>query len=191
MLTGNLMRAVLASAIFTLSMSFGFAQGDDNSNQQNHQQLQMQQGQSGQTDVSDEELKKFAGIMKDLQSLRQEQRPKMRQAIKDAGLTMQKYRTLQQQMQGQGGGLGGSQSKDQEKPTEEERQKFQKAQQEIQKVQQSMKKQMGKKIKENGLTENRFREISKAVRADKSLQQKLRKMQRSQGGGPGSQPNAR
>lgn len=179
----------LLALVFT--GSHGLAQGDDKSNQQQGQELQMNK-QSSQTDVSDEELKKFANVMKSVQRLRQRQMPKMRQALKDAGLTMKEYRNIQRQMRGSKGGMNqGSKSKDSKGPSKEQKQKYQKAQKKIRSIQKSMKEKMNKKIKENGLTRSRFQEISKAVRADKQLQQKLRQMQGNQGGQRRGQPRGR
>ncbi len=179
----------LLALVFTGSN--GHAQGDDKSNQQQGQELQMNK-QSSQTDVSDEELEKFSKVMKSVQQLRQKQMPKMRQALKDAGLTMKEYRSIQRKMGGsQGGAMQGSNSKDTKEPSKEQKQKYQKAQKKIRSIQKSMKQKMGKRIKENGLTRARFEEISKAVRADKELQQKLRKMQGGPGGQRGGQPRGR
>lgn len=176
-------RAAFALVIFGLAGNAAFAQGNDNPDKQQGQQLQMDD-QSNQTNVSDAELKKFAKVMNEVRSLRREQRPKMQQAVKDAGLTMQEYRSIQRKMRGRGGGIGGSGSeKEQDKPSKAKQQKFQEAQKNIRKIQQSMKKTMEKKIKAKGLTQSRFREISRAIRSDKSLQQKVRKYQKNQSGG--------
>lgn len=174
----------------TFSFSATQAQGDEENNQQ-QQQMQMQKGD---TDVSDKELKQFASTMQDLQQLRRQQMPKMRQAIKDAGLTMQKYRTLQQKMsggRGQGGqNMGGSDKGESDKVTAEQKEKYQEAQQNVKQIQKGMQKEMTKTIQEANMSQQRFREISNAVRSDKALQKRMRKMQKQQSGG-GRQPQGR
>lgn len=188
--TMRLLPWVVAIAFITTvtTVTTGHAQGDEKNNQQ---QLKMQEQQSAETDVSDEELKKFAGIMQELQQLRQKQMPKMRQAIKDAGLTMKKYRSLQRKM-GKGQGMGQTKSsKDEEEVSDEDKEKYQEAKEKVQKVQQGMKQKMSETIQENGMKQQRFREISNAVRSDKELEKRLRKMQQDQRGGQPQQPGAR
>lgn len=187
-----LKRSLLLVSLFAFASSVtGLkAQGDDNSDQQ---KLQMQKDQSGQTDVSDEELEMFASTMKDLQSLRQSQMPKMQKALKDAGLSMKEYRSLQQKMGGGKGSMKGQSegSSESEEVTEEEKQKYQKAQKEVKRIQQEMQQKMSKTIEENGMTQERFREISNAVRSDKELQKRFREMQGGGGRRGGGQPRGR
>jgi hypothetical protein len=171
---------------FASSVTGVKAQGDDNSDQQ---KLKMEDEQSSQTDVSDEELKMFASTMKDLQSLRRSQMPKMQKALKDAGLSMQEYRSLQQKMAGGRGSMKGQSEGETEEVTEEEKQKYQKAQKKVKRIQKDMQEKMSKTIEENGMTQKRFREISNAVRSDKELQKRFREMQG--GGRGGGQPRGR
>lgn len=72
--------------------------------------------------------------------------------------------------------------------TKEEQKKYEKIQPELTKLQQKALNKFKKDIKDNGLTQKRFREIAMAMQSDKELQQrfqkmKMKQMKKSNGGG--------
>lgn len=150
--------------------------------QQGQQPLRQQQPQ-GDVDVSDKEIEQFSDIYEDIRSKREETRPKMEQAIKDEGLTMQRFQTImrdqqQSRMQQQGqSGQGGESDLD---ISDEEMEKFENAQKEVQKIQQEMQQKMMKTIEESELDQQRFQEISRAIQSNPELRKKL---QEESGGG--------
>lgn len=118
------------------------------------------------TDVSDAELKKFASVYQETRTLSQKTRQKMMTAVKDNGFTIKEYKKIQSKKK-KGDSLSLSSTQ------EENLQKTQSALAEIQKNNQSQVKQA---ITSNGLTIKRYRSIMMAVRKDKKLQKKIKKM---------------
>ena len=163
------------------SLKWVNAQGDSD-----NQQLQLNKKSSKQTDVSDEELKKFLKISNEMKTLRREQRPKMKEAIQAEGLTMKEFQSMRKRMMGRGQKKNSNRTEGESgEITKKEKQQFKKARKAVQAIQKKTKQKMQKVIKENGLTQKRFRTIYKAIRSNRELQQKLRNMQqgnRQQGG---------
>lgn len=143
---------------------------------QGQQQLRQQQQQAQDIDVSDKEIEQFGDIYDDIRSKREETRPKMEQAIKDEGLTMDRFRTIMQdqqksrmQQKGQGGKSGGSDID----VSDEELEKFKSAQEEVRKIQQDMQQKIMKTIEESDMDQQRFQEISRAIQSNPELRKKL------------------
>lgn len=137
---------------------------------------------SQDTEVSDEELEKFVNVSQEIRKVRMKTQPKLQKAIKDEGLTMQRYQTIQQKEQGgqqqrQGSKMQSS-NPDTAEISEAEKEKFKAAQEEVQKIQKNSRSQMMKVIEKNDLSRSRFQEIAKALRSDRELQQRMQKMQK-------------
>ncbi len=149
---------------------------NQNNNQKQNPRKQLQRQSQVDTNVSDKKLKQFSEVGQKMQEIQRENRPKMQQAIKDVGLSMDKFQSIMQQQQ-KGGPQGQQQGGKPDNVTEEEMKKFREARQEMKKFQEEARKKMKNIIEESELTEQEYRRISRAVRQSKSLQNKMRDMQ--------------
>lgn len=133
--------------------------------QQNTDPLQANQQAEA---ISDEELRQFVNVSQKLQAINQEAQQSMVQAVQESGLDVQRYSEIQQAMQ------------DPEKeanPSEKEKEQFSTAFNQFQKIQVDAQKQMQEMLKTEGLTQNRFQEISTSLQSDPELQQKIEALQ--------------
>ena len=126
--------------------------------------------QSGQPveDISDEELKQFVVISQKIQSINQEAQQSMLQAVEDAGLEVERYSEIYQAIQD---------PNKESNPTEKEKEQFAAASNQFQKIQVDAQQQMQEMLKTEGLTENRFQEISTSLQTDPELLQKIEALQ--------------
>lgn len=155
-------------------------QPQSSSEQQQEQppQFNPDQGGGGSDSVSDEKLKQFSGAMDANRKIQQNMMPQMQQAVKDAGLSMNKYRQIDRKQRGGGQGMqGNSGSSD---ISEEQLKKFNQAKKNLQPVQEKMRKKMESAIKEEGMSMQEYRSILQKIRQSRELQQRMREMQ---GGG--------
>lgn len=144
---------------------------------QNRQRMQ-QQRSNPDIDVSEEELNKFVDAMGKIQEANKGAQQKMQQIIEEEGLTAEEYRKIYQ-----------AKNDPQKEPeaSEETMKKYKKAEDKIKDVQENNKAEIDKSIEEAGLTPKRYKEIYKAVRSDRELQQKVKKKRQKQQEGAGQQ----
>ncbi len=122
--------------------------------------------------ISDEELGMFASAVQQIQVLDQQAQQEMVKAIEEEGLNVQKFTAIQK-----------AEGDPQQEPEadEKELEKYNNARQEVVKVQQTVQGQMEKKIKETGLSVERYQVISQKVQQDPELREKVQeKMQPAQ-----------
>ena len=117
------------------------------------------------TEVSEQELDKFAKAVQTLRKQRAQSQQKMAKALKEVGLTPKQFQDLNRSASGQ----DGSQSLSQQ-----EQQHLDRARQKLKSMQESMRAQQKQAIQEAGLEPKRFQQISQAVQQDPELRQKLR-----------------
>ncbi len=138
---------------------------------------QLEQAQQVDTNISDEQLEKFAKASKKLNEA-MSPREAMQDAIEESGLSQEEYRSIAQQqkggMQGQEGQEGGSDVSD------EKMEKFQDARQKMQKIQQKNQQKMKEILDEMGMTQQELQNTQRAIQQSKSLQEKFRKIRSQQ-----------
>jgi len=137
----------------------------DRSNPQTQPSQPQQKATQAATDVSEQELDKFAKAVQTLRKQRTQNQQKMAQALEEVGLTPKQFQDLSRSASGQ----DGSQSLSQQ-----EQQQLDRARQKLKSVQESMRAQQKQAIQEAGLEPKRFRQISQAVQQNPELRQKLR-----------------
>jgi hypothetical protein len=117
-----------------------------------------------QESVTDEEVKLFATVYKEIQVINQRAQQTMIAAIEDEGIEIQRFNEIFQarQMPGQ-----------QVELAEDELEKFENASREIEKIQATIQLQMEEKIVELGLTPERYQEIGKQIQSSPELQSKI------------------
>ncbi len=119
-----------------------------------------QQNQPQAGDISDEELKKFAGVFMAEQEIQQE----MMAIIQKEGLTVQRYQQIQQ---------ASSNPEQEPDATEEEMKQYEAVMASIQEIQPQAQKKIQDKIEEEGLTEQRYQEINMAMQQNQELQNRF------------------
>lgn len=134
----------------------------------------MQQGQQQSADVGDEELKKFSDAAAGMQEMNAEIQGEMIEAIENEGMDVDRFTEIQRSQQ----------SPDQQMDIDEkELELYQKAQAELERIQKEAQAKMVKRIEEEGLTEERYKEISMALQSDQELMKKFQSMQGGQAQG--------
>jgi hypothetical protein len=177
----SLKRALFITAGLIFISSATFAQKKNPQQQQPPQQQQQPQNQVTSKDVSNKELKEFATTAKKVQKINRDSQQKLQKIVKKHGLNLQQFRKIAMSKKN-------PKMADSLHITKEEQKKYEKIQPELTKLQQKALNKFKKDIKDNGLTQKRFREIAMAMQSDKELQQrfqkmKMKQMKKSNGGG--------
>lgn len=134
-----------------------------------------QQTQSKASDISDEELEKFANVLMAEQEVQQD----MVDIIEKEGMEVQRFQQMQQ--------ASGNPEKELD-ATDEEKKKFETVKSSLQEMQPQVQKKIQEKIKEEGLTRKRYQEINRAMQNDQKLQKKLRSVFQKKQQGQQKQP---
>lgn len=142
-------------------------QEQEEANQAQQNAGQFQPGQQG-GEVSDEDLQQFVAVSQQMQIINQKAQQNMIQALQDEGLEAQRYTEIQQSQQDPNQEANAS---------DEEMVQFEAATQELQKIQIDAQQQMQEMLKAEGLTQNRYQQISMSLQSDPELQQKMRALQ--------------
>jgi len=117
--------------------------------------------------ITDDELNKFAEAYQHVRTINQSSQQKMMKAIADENLTVERFNLINQAEQ--------NPNKDVE-ATDDELKKYQAAMESVETIQQDVQAQLQTKIKEAGLTLERFQQIANQMKSDKALQQRLANM---------------
>ncbi len=131
-----------------------------------------------QTKVSQEELQQFAQAYKQIQQIRQDSEAKMVEAVKNEGLSPERFieiSELQQSPQAQEG-QPNQESQRNTEVTAEEQQGFEKAKSKILEIRQQSESQMEQAIQQEGLDIPRFNEIVAALQQDPSLREQVQQL---------------
>jgi hypothetical protein len=125
------------------------------------------QGQAQNIEVSDGELETFIKVSTELQQMQMKSRQKMGKIIKDNGMEMKRYQEINRAKQ-QGQEI---------EMTEKEEKAYAAIQKEMQKEGKGMQRKMQKILQKHEMKRQRFMQISKALRTDKELQNRFKKVQ--------------
>ncbi len=146
-------------------------QGNRQRGQGNRQM--MQQGPKAAENVSDEELKKFAKAVQNVQKVQQESQTKMKETLDKEGMKAKRFNEIMKKKR----------SKSQEASmTDKEKEQYNKINKKLQKIRAQSQPKMQSAIKESGLTMKRYQAIMKAVQQDRELQKKMQKYMPKQPG---------
>jgi hypothetical protein len=117
-----------------------------------------------QQNITDDELSKFADAYQQVRMINQSSQQKMMKAVTDEDLTVQRFNLINQ----------AELNPDKEvEATEEELESYQVAIEAVETIQENVQAQLQTKIKETGLTLERFQQIANQLKSDKELQQRL------------------
>lgn len=122
---------------------------------------------SSETDISSEELEKFAAAIQKMRSIRMESRDQMSQALQEEGLSPQRFREILKSKQDPETEADASQA---------ELNKFENATQELGQIQQETQTDMKEAVESEGLKVPRFQEILSAVRETPDLQKQVQQI---------------
>jgi hypothetical protein len=139
--------------------------------QTSQQQPTSQQQASEAASVNDAELRSFVSAFQTIKSLQTDAAQKMRQEIKDRGLSLNRYKQYLQQQQGN--------SDTNMSLSQQEKQKFQQATNRIRQIEQETQSKIQQAVRDEGLEMQRFQQIQNAVRQDKELRQKAMQIMKS------------
>jgi hypothetical protein len=132
-------------------------------------QPQPQNQQAPQTEVSQQELQKFANIVKKLQPLQRGALSQIQGAIKQQNLSEQRFGEIYQSQKN-------PQAQPTKKVTPEEKKKFAQVNAEIAKIQETTQSKMEEAVRAEGLEIPRFNQIFSAIRSNPALMQKVQQM---------------
>jgi len=120
--------------------------------------------ESTQTEVSDQDLKKFAAVLQEIQAVNQQAQQDMVVIVEDEGLEIKRFNEIRQAQA----------NPDMEVDVSEEEVKmFNSATEELVKIQEDAQKDMESEIKEEGLTVAQYQNIATQIQNNPELQQKL------------------
>jgi len=114
--------------------------------------------------ITDDELNKFAEAYQHVRTINQSSQQKMMKAVTDEDLTVERFNLINQAEQ--------NPNKEVE-ATDDELKKYQVAMESVETIQQNVQAQLQTKIKEAGLTLERFQQIANQMKTDQNLQQRL------------------
>lgn len=117
-----------------------------------------------QKKITDVELNKFADAYQQVRMINQSSQQKMMTAVKDEDLTIERFNLINKADQNPNKEV---------KATTEELEKYDAALEAIEEIQENVKAQLQTKIKDAGLSLQRFQQIANMMREDKALQQRL------------------
>lgn len=191
---------VLSVFLFSACQNNGESEGDSNTEtteekssteesaneqsqtQQPPQEMPGQTNQGATTEVSDQELQKFASALQEMQALNQMAQQEMVGAVQATGLEIERFSQIRQAQQDP------AQEPD---ASEEELAQFQSAVTELEKIQNKTNQQMEQKIQDQDLSKSRYDEIGNALQNDPQLQARFREImgppqQQAPAGGAGT-----
>jgi len=125
-------------------------------------------------EVSDSELETFIKVSGDLQMLQMNFQQKMGKIIQDNGMKMQRYQQIAR---------GKQQGQEMELSKEEEK-AYVSIQEKIKQESQGLKKEMQDVLAKYSMDQKRYMQVSKALRQDKELQNRFKKMQKKHQNAP-------
>lgn len=152
-----------------LGVLLTFGCGEDADEKPATQEAQPQQQQTGE--ISDQELQQFASAARQIQSINQDVQQEMVNVVQQEGLGIQRFNEIQQAQ------LNPNQEVE---ATREELKQYERSIQQLQTIQSQAQKEMESKIKEEGLTVERYQQIVAAIQSSPELQQKLQTLQQQQ-----------
>lgn len=128
---------------------------------------QTQLKQNAQTEITSEELAKFAQAIQEMRAIQLESRDKVAQAIQEEGLSKDRFREILQAQRN-------PEVENDASATEME--KFESASQKLAQIQRNTQSNMKAAVESQGLAVPRFQQILSSVREQPALQQQVQQM---------------
>lgn len=125
--------------------------------------------QAASSEVTPEELAKFAEAFKQLRAIEMEAEQRMAQAVQEEGLTPQRFVEIGQSQQGEAPASAAGVSA-------EEQQQFEKALVKVREILQNTQERKYQAVQSQGLEVERFQEIIAAVQQNPQLKQQVQQM---------------
>jgi hypothetical protein len=130
---------------------------------------QMQQQQAQPDSVTDEQLKKFAAVNQELQKIRQSSSQKVQSMLADKEMNMQRFQQIMMSQQN-------PQAPDSLAPTQQEQETMKEIQPKLNKIQKNSRSQMMGAMKENGLNQQQFQTILRAIQSNPAVMKRFQKI---------------
>lgn len=162
MITETVKKIIVAAAVIIIIPAALFAQQQ----QPDPRQMQMQQEMA---EVSDKELSNFVSAFDSVNSLQQEMNVKMVEAVEEAGMSVESFNTVFNEIQT-------SQSQDEMTATDEDIEKYNQAIPKVQKVQIGYQKKTEDAIENEGLTTERYDQIYAVLQQDEETLKRFQKI---------------
>lgn len=115
------------------------------------------------------ELKKFARVMEDVQTVQTDSNQKIEDAFSDSSMSKERFNTLYSARQNEDKQKAEDESK-------EETQEFNELAKQIQTIQQESQKEMVEKVREHEMTVQKFNQIVQAMRQNPELGQRIQQL---------------
>jgi len=138
-------------------------------------QVKQQQQQNSQPDtVTDEQLKKFAAVNQELQKIRQSSSQKVQSMLADKEMDMQRFQQIMMSQQN-------PQAPDSLAPTKQEQKTMKEIQPKLNKIQKNSRSKMMGAMKDNGLNQQQFQAILKAIQSNPEVMKRFQKIAQGSG----------
>ena len=124
---------------------------------------------SDTTSFKDSELKKFARVMEDVQTVQTDSNQKIEDAFSDSSMSKERFNTLYSARQNENKQKADDGSK-------EETQEFNDLAKQIQTIQQESQKEMVEKVREHDMTVQKFNQIVQAMRQNPELGRQIQQL---------------
>ena len=115
-------------------------------------------------DISDKELSQFADAFQQVRFINQSSQQDMIKALKDENISVERFNTINQAEQ--------NPNKESD-ATDDELKKYKSAMKSVENIQVKSQKDLQAKIKESGLSIERYQQIATKIQSDQNLQQRL------------------
>lgn len=138
---------------FMLLVSAAFAQGQQNE----------------PITVTDTELEKMIGLIDDAQAIQEESQQKMQKMVQEEGLEIQRFQMIMLSKQN-------PQVADSVEVTEEEEEAIENLQPKLTQMNQMVQQEFIAAVEDNGLTQQRYKQIGQALQTNPELAQRFQKM---------------
>lgn len=124
--------------------------------------------------VSDQEMQKVVKVTDSMQTIQEEARSEVEDAVKEEGMEFARFQKIMMSKQN-------PQASGQVETTEKEEQAIEKIQPKVMKISQEAQQQFVQVIQEEGLTPQRFQQIMSAVQSDPEMRKRFEEAQSSDG----------
>ncbi len=161
--------AILIVCFFTIT---GIALGQQGKKSPSKKSPMIQKNQVNPDSITDEELKTFAEGMQKAQQIRMEAQANVKKMVEDEGLSYKRFRQIMMSK-------GSKKMKGKVDMTDEEQKQMKNLQPKIQSANKEARKKMMNAIETTGMSQQRFQEIGKALRQNKGLAKRFKKIQRN------------
>jgi hypothetical protein len=160
---------ILVVCFFTIT---SIALGQQGKKSPSKKSPMIQKNQVNPDSITDEELKTFAEGMQKAQQIRMQAQADVKKMVEDEGLSYKRFRQIMMSKQSK-------KMKGKVDMTDEEKKQMKNLRPKIQSANKDARKKMMNAIESTGMSRQRFQEIGKALRQNKGLVKRFKKIQRN------------